>query len=73
MTAPEEDLAESTPPSDHLMSEERDPEAPPEDAFEQSIPVDRRTGDPEIHRGLEVSEYDAVEQARIVEVDDEYR
>ena len=60
-------------PGDHLDPEERDPEAPPEDAAEQATPAEPGVGDAEVHRGLEVSEYDAVEQARIVEVDDDYR
>jgi hypothetical protein len=75
---PDEDLAEELLGSDRLRSEERDPEAPAEDAMEQAIPV-KPTERPvevhrgEVHRGLEVSEYDAVEQARVVELDeDEY-
>jgi hypothetical protein len=78
MTAPEEDLAEAAPRDDYLDPAERDPEAPPEDAFEQSMPADPRTEPGDVHRGLEVSgaevnEYDAVEQARVVEGDEDYR
>ncbi|GAA1788018.1 hypothetical protein GCM10009682_07620 [Luedemannella flava] len=69
MTMPDEDLT----PSDHLTPEERDPEAPAADAVEQAISANPAEAAPEIHRGLEVSEYDAVEQAHIVDMDDEYR
>jgi hypothetical protein len=65
-------------PGDHLAPDERDPEAPHEDAIEQATPVDPLAEDSALHRGLEVgaaevNEYDAVEQARIVDVDDDYR
>jgi hypothetical protein len=60
-------------PGDHLAPEERDPEAPPEDAVEQATPADPAHEQVSVHRGLEVSEYDAAESARIVELDDEYR
>lgn len=73
MTAPEEDLAEQAQPGPHLGPDERDLEAPPEDAVEQATPVEPTMEPIEIQRGLEVNEYDAVEQARIVELDDDYR
>jgi len=60
-----------------LEPEERDLEAPAADAVEQDTPADPASagtgevglpvsGDPE------VSEYDAVEQARVVDLSDEY-
>ena len=51
---------------------ERDPEAAPEDVAEQSRPAyPAENGDVEIRLGDYVSEWDAVEQARIVELEDE--
>jgi hypothetical protein len=73
MSMPDEDLAEEHLSSDHLRPEERDPEAPDEDAVEQATPVDPAHRPVEVYRGLEVSEYDAVEQARVVELDEDYR
>ncbi|MFY1635223.1 hypothetical protein ACN27F_18430 [Solwaraspora sp. WMMB335] len=69
MTYPDEDLA----PGDHLAPDERDIEAPSADAFEQSISARPSEQDAEIHRGLEVDDWDAVEQARVVDFDDDYR
>lgn len=76
MTMPDEDRVPGTP----LGPEDRDPEAPPEDAAEQARTADPALDNdgPETHRGLEVTnhevnEWDAVEQARVVEVDDDYR
>jgi hypothetical protein len=69
MANPDEDFALE----DHLAPEERDPEAPAEDAVEQATTVDPADGEPEVHRGLEVGEWDALEQARVVDLDDEYR
>jgi len=54
--------------------EERDPEAPEADAYEQALPADPREedrDDPQINP--DVNEYDAVEQAHVVELDEEYR
>jgi hypothetical protein len=58
---------------DHLGPEERDPETPQEDAVEQATVVDPADRDPEVRRGLEVDEWDSLEQARVVDLDDEYR
>jgi hypothetical protein len=70
MTTPdEEDLS----PGPHLDPEERDLEAPPEDAAEQATPANPAEEPVPVHRGLEVNEYDAVEQARVVELDEDYR
>lgn len=68
MTTPDEFPAE-----DHLAPEDRDPEAPPADAVEQATPANPSDERVEVSVGLEVSEYDAVEQARVVDLDDEYR
>lgn len=69
MTRPEEDLA----PSDHLEPEERDLETPADDAVEQAIVANPADRDADVRRGLEVGEWDAVEQARVVDVDEDYR
>jgi len=69
MTHPEEDLA----PAEHLAPEERDPEAPPADAIEQARPATPDDQDSDVHRGLEVNEWDAIEQARVVDLDEDYR
>jgi hypothetical protein len=70
MTRPDDELA----PSERLDPDERDPEASPADAAEQAAPV--RPGDApvEVHRGWEVGEWDAAEQAVVVDFDeDDYR
>jgi hypothetical protein len=58
-----------------LDLDERDIEAPDADAFEQATPadpLDAATQLPrQISRDPEVSDWDALEQARIVELDDE--
>jgi hypothetical protein len=69
MANPDEDFA----PEDHLAPDERDPEAPAEDAVEQATVADPSEAEPEVHRGLEVDEWDAMEQARVVGLDDDYR
>lgn len=69
MADPDEDFA----PEAHLAPEERDPEAPAEDAVEQATVAAPADTDSEVHRGLEVDEWDALEQARVVELDDDYR
>lgn len=69
MTAPEEDLA----PGDHLDPEERDPEVPTPDAVEQATVANPADAEAEVHRGPEVNEWDALEQGRVVDLDDDYR
>ncbi|WP_422772632.1 hypothetical protein ACN28C_06375 [Plantactinospora sp. WMMC1484] len=71
MAQPDEDFA----PGDHLTPDERDPEAPPADAVEQATVADPSVEDqPSVQRGLEVDEWDAMEQARVVGLqDDDYR
>jgi hypothetical protein len=59
---------------DPLDPRQRDVEAPVDDAYEQNIPTEPAdVANDEVHRGLEVNEYDAVEQAHSVPLDDEYR
>jgi hypothetical protein len=58
---------------DHLEPGERDPEASPEDVMEQVEPADPAEVEPEVHIEDEASEWDAIEQARVVELDEEYR
>lgn len=78
MTRPDEELA----PSGQLEPDERDIEAPTTDAAEQATAADPaqaagsgsgggwRDGEPS--RGLEVGEWDAMEQSVVVDLDDEY-
>ncbi|MET8305504.1 hypothetical protein [Micromonospora sp. NPDC005173] len=70
MGQPDEDFT----PGDHLDADERDPEAAPADAVEQAAVVGPNDTDAEPHRGLEVGDWDAMEQARVVSGDeDDYR
>jgi hypothetical protein len=69
MTSPDEDIA----PGDHLDPDERDLEAPPVDAAEQAKPANPVEEPVEVHRGMEVGEWDAVEQAVVVDLEDDYR
>ncbi|HWG98061.1 MAG TPA: hypothetical protein VNV66_01790 [Pilimelia sp.] len=69
MSQPDEDLA----PGAHLDPDERDIEAPAADAVEQATVANPADEPVEVHRGMEVGDWDAVEQARIVDLDDEYR
>jgi hypothetical protein len=71
---PENLEPEDRTPSEHLEPDERDIEAPSEDALEQATLADPAELPEEIHRGLEVPEADALDQARVVEFgDDAYR
>jgi hypothetical protein len=69
MGQPDEDFA----PGDHLTPDERDPEAPESDALEQAIVADPARDEPEVHRGFEVDDWDAMEQARVIDMDEDYR
>lgn len=70
MTRPDEELA----PEDQLAPEERDIEAPPADAAEQAAPAKPEEPPHEVRRGWEVGEWDAFEQAVVVDFDeDDYR
>jgi hypothetical protein len=68
MTMPDEDWM----PDEYLEPERRDPEAPPEDVLEQATPADPALNPPQPSDDLEVNEWDAIEQATVVEFDDEY-
>jgi hypothetical protein len=71
MTTPDDDLVVRN----HLDPDERDLEAAPEDVAEQSRTADPTdNGDQPVIRlshSHEVSEWDAIEQARVVELEDE--
>jgi len=63
-----------------LDPDERDPEAPPADALDQATPALPGREPPPVRLGLagersglaEVNEWDAVEQSRVVDLDEEY-
>jgi hypothetical protein len=57
---------------DHLDPAERDIEAPPEDAVEQATPVNPADRPEEPRVPFEASEADALDQALVVALDDEY-
>lgn len=68
MTVPDDDRT----PHAQLEPAERDPEAAPEDVAEQARPADpAENGDVEVHPGDDVNEWDAVEQSRVVDLEDE--
>ncbi|MFC0530384.1 hypothetical protein [Phytohabitans kaempferiae] len=69
MADPDEDFEMET----HVAAEERDLEAPAEDTVEQATVADPAEQEPEVRRGLEVNDWDALEQARVVNLDDDYR
>ncbi len=78
VTAPEDQEPDEFAPADSLEPDERDIEAPTADAAEQATtadPADEPAEEPLqiIQRGLalEVDEYDALEQARVVTDDEE--
>jgi len=70
MTKPEEDFVAEDATMD---PDERDIETPDADAAEQATPANPADAPTVVHRGLEVGEWDAVEQARVVDLDDDYR
>jgi hypothetical protein len=59
-----------------LDPDEKDIEAPDADALDQRIPADPKEAaqqlPPEPSRSLEVNDWDALEQARVVDLDDDY-
>lgn len=67
MTQPDEELTLDP----RLGPDERDPEAPPADAAEQATPVKPAEARDEVRRGWEVGEWDAAEQAVIIDLDDD--
>jgi hypothetical protein len=70
MTMPDEDDHDLIP--EFLDPDERDPEASPEDAQEQATPAEPVVRDSRPRIDLEVPEWDALEQARVVPIDDDY-
>lgn len=70
MTRPDEDLAAGDRHGD-LDPEDDDLEAPPADAAEQSASAYPVAEPVEVRRGLEVGEWDAVEQAIVVDLDED--
>jgi hypothetical protein len=66
-------MTEEQQPTSALDPEERDPEAPIADAYEQATPADPAEQPERVHVRPDVNEYDAVEQAHVVELDDDYR
>ena len=69
MSTPDDDVA-----VDHLEADEREPEASPEDVVEQVTLADPdRAGDESVIVDHEASEWDSIEQARVVELEDDYR
>ena len=68
MTMPDEDWM----PDGDLEPERRDPEASPEDVLEQAASVDPALERPRPSDDIEVNEWDAIEQATVVALDDEY-
>ncbi|HEX6501336.1 MAG TPA: hypothetical protein VF054_20225 [Micromonosporaceae bacterium] len=73
MTEPDEDLAELTEQEEErLRPEVRDVEAPEPDMVEQATPASPGRTPEQVRPGLEVNDWDAVEQAQVVELDDGY-
>lgn len=69
MTQPDEDLDLDT-----LRSlADRNLEAPDSDAAEQNTAANPVDAPVEVHRGLEVGEWDAVEQSKVIDLEDDYR
>jgi hypothetical protein len=60
-------------PDTRLRPDERDPEAPDADLAEQATLADPAQRPSAVNRGPEVDEWDAIEQSRVVELDDDYR
>jgi hypothetical protein len=60
MTRPDDDL------------DNGDIEAPAEDAAEQAVAANPVEEPAEVSRGLEVNEWDAVEQSIVIDMDDDY-
>lgn len=69
MTSPEEEF---TPDEGYLEPNTRDPEAPTADAAEQAIPARPADTRVEPKTAFEAADYDALEQSRVVDLDDDY-
>lgn len=68
MGDPEEEFV----PRDPLTPDERDLEASAADAYEQALVVGpTEEVEAEVSRGMEVSDWDAIEQAQVINLDDE--
>jgi hypothetical protein len=68
MTDPEE-----LEPKDHVTPDERDIEAPADDAVEQATVVDPDYDEPTKSDSVEAPEWDALEQSMVVQLEDDYR
>jgi hypothetical protein len=67
-------MSEEQLPVSALDPEERDPEAPVADAYEQAVPADPAEEPEGVYIvNPYVDEFDALEQAHVVELDDDYR
>jgi hypothetical protein len=73
MTQPDEELVlgDDLDP-DQLDPDERDLEAPAADAFEQVLPANPAQLRVRPHVPFEADEYDAIEQTKVVDLEDEY-
>lgn len=69
MTAPDDEF---TTLDEHLEPVVRDLEAPVDDAAEQSIPANPSDVPVLPRTSFEADEYDAIEQSRVVDLDDDY-
>ncbi len=75
MTEPDDELLTLDESLDRQLDPDtRDIEASAADAAEQAMPANPVDEPPPTHgRAFEVNEYDALEQERVVELDDDYR
>jgi hypothetical protein len=73
MTQPDEDYLVREDDFDDEDQGLNDLEAPADDALEQAIPANPADLRPRPQVPFDVNEADALEQARIVEIDDDYR
>lgn len=69
MTEPDEPLIG---PGTRVAPDEHDSEAPDADVVEQALPANPAEQDGEVRRGIEVNDWDAIEQSRVVDLEDDY-
>ena len=69
MTQPDEHVLTADSPATVLRS----PETPDADALEQAVPANPVDVPVELRLAADADEFDALEQARVVDLDDEYR
>lgn len=69
MTAPDDEFATL---DERLEPVARDIEAPVEDVVEQAMPADPRIVPVLPRTSFEADDYDAIEQSRVVDLDDDY-